>query len=394
MNYIKLGSIILVIFFLGCSGKDLKDHGLTKVTINNDFKHIDEWCDLSKYLDFQVIPLKSETFKSYISESVGIFTVIDSLIIIFDDTALGKVAAFDINGNFVWEKTASTEAYDLFSSIGNVEFYADRFEIYDTPSGKFFYYDYAGNFLGTSYSEIEFSDKKHLGNGIFAFNTYLNANYHLFNDESVAYSLLFVDSTGIIDRALPYPPRYDNIQGIFRTSCGFMKFHDNYFYHPVFSDTVYTISGTKVSPTYIIEFEKNKMEADFLDKYERHGFKYLKEGNGSLLYNTIDAGEIIMSKYNHASAGWIFSVIEKETNYSLCNASWIVIDYKALPIPAIYNDGRFVNLISRYNYELMNKYYDYKQNKITGKDLQDAIEAMGEETDEENPLLILYTIKE
>lgn len=391
-NFVLL--VLFLFFCVSCTDDKKIIEGIKKITLNNTSRDITEPCDLSNYLDFQIIELKVSKPSSYISDNISDFIVKDSLIILFDRASLRKIAAFDINGNFVWGKTVSNEAYDLFSSVGNVEFYADRFEIYDTASGKFFYYDYTGNFIGTSYSDVEFSGKKHLGNGIFAFNTYLNANYHLFNDESVAYSLLFIDSTGIIDVSLPYPPALHNNKGTYNKIFYFTKFSNNYFYHPVFSDTVYTIVGTKVSPAYTIEFKDNKYPKDFIKFFNEKGWDYLQNGNFSILHNTVDADGLIMSRYSHPSEGYIFSIVEKATNKSICNALAVIIKDKALPIPTVYADGQFATLISRYNYELLNKYYDYEKNKITEKDLQDAIEAMGEETDEENPLLILYTIKE
>ncbi len=392
-------SIFLVLFlvlFIGCTMDKVSSEGVKKITLNNNPKNISESCDLSDYLDFQMIELKVNGYKSYISDNINDFIVKDSLVILFDRTNLGKVVAFDLNGNFIWEKTASSESYNLFSSIGNVEFYIDRFEVYDGGgSGKFFYYDYSGNFLGTSYSDIDFTGKKHLGNNIFAFNTHLNANYDLFNnDHSVAYSLLFVDSTGVIDVALPYPAALNHGKSKFNKLYYFTNFHNNYFYHPVFSDTVYTIVGTKVSPAYNIEFEKNKYPQDVLKIFGDKGIGYFQSENFSILYNTVDVDGLIMSRYSNPSEGYVFSVIEKASNKSICNSLFVTIKETALPTPTVYSDGQFVSLINRYDYESINKYYEYKQNKLTEKELQDAIEAMGEETDEENPLLILYKIKE
>ena len=108
---------------------------------------------------------------------------------------------------------------------------------------------------------------------------------------------------------------------------------------------------------------------------------------------TFQTDNFILSKYIHSSRGLIFSCIDKVQHTSLCNSGLVRINEKLLPIPFSYNEGQFATLISPYQYDLLQKIATYEEYP-NYEEINSIIEAMGEETDEENPILILYTIKE
>lgn len=390
----------LFLVILSCQNDSTsKEQDIPTYTIKNN--EISNVCDASSWLELKIIPLSTDTTGAYISETLSYFKLIKDRVVLVDLSLL-KITTFDLTGNFVWQLFAGDEGYESFSSIGHIEFYEDRFEVYDEQKAIFYYYNYEGLYLNKTYIGFDFEDKILLSDNLFAFNTYGFRNPELNSPTSnTSFSIYLVDSSGVIGRQLPYLSRI-NERMQYETKRNFSKYKENIYYHRVFTDTVFSFNSDSNSwfPSYIINFDKNHLGNDFFVTYNGNSIiDYVQKNKNPYLWQTIRIKEYIISLYMKI-ANNSYSIIlscfdsnHSSENKEICNASLIRVQDKLLPIPIAFGDGNFAVLISKYNYNLFQKINSYEQFP-NNETIDEIVASMGEETDEENPLLILYKIKE
>jgi hypothetical protein len=396
-------SCLLILFYLPACQEPASLSKVESYVINNN--DVTQFCDVSDWLEVQIIRLETRGSESYISETLTDFTVTeDGKIIIVDRDELSKITAFDMEGNFLWSINNSDEGYEFFSSIGAVEFYEDKFEVNDESTGVFYYYDYNGNYVGRTSSAIFFEDKIMLAPNLFAFSTYGHENFdlNLIDPKSnQSYAIVVVDSVSVINKALLYPNRND-FNMVYGTYTTFTKYKNRVYYHRILTDTVYYFSGKDIAPSYTISFKHNHIGADFFLDYKgkEHAIDYINKNKNPYVYRTVKTDKYVISTYLKSdeisnSRNIIFSCFLSSLNTELCNAKLVNLKNQRLLPPFAYNDkGVFATLVNKNTYEALQKLPLTAETTLSEEEQNTIAAILEKETDEENPLLILYKIKE
>lgn len=256
--------IIIIFVFILFSCKNSKDSYYTKQnyeTISIDIEKSKKTLTSEMFDSIRYIILEDKE-KSLI-KNVNKIEIDNNNIYIMD--SFNKLLCFDKNGNYLNNIGKIGQGPGEYIKI--FDFTLDKnlneILILDRTEKKIIHYNLNGNFKSQSNIKVMASQISILDNNFLLFSG--GSDYYTNNKGTLSFNLFLQSLNGdIIKKEFPYKEKYDNIviNKVFDTN-----YHDlTTLFHYAIYDTIYEITPEYIYPKYHIDFTKNKLPLDKINK--------------------------------------------------------------------------------------------------------------------------------
>lgn len=375
-NYIYT---LIILFILVCCNKNNGATSFERITLKN------EYVDLSKYLDFEFIPL--ETTKDNLIGIISNIKMTNDRIFIFDSYKANALFVFDKKGKYITQIGSPGMGPGEFAYLAgfDIDIINNNIIIYDFKR-KFMYYD-LGTYELISEKNLDISccDFMALPQGKYAFfhtngfeclgkqkNNYVLITDTLFNPINAYYKAEF--TTPIVSR---------------NSSSNFYKLDNYYYIYNHLLPYVYKITDRAFEPIYELFLESYQFPTmDFLKKETKGKSDYTKtiDNHDFIssfgLYETKDFLWIPFHKSNMPPCTGFYDKKEKKGYILSLSDYFKSINLGVLPFAKGNTDECLICEI---------KFDEDKKTTIKNKVLKDAIE---NKSPDDNPILCLIKAKQ
>jgi len=348
----------------------------------------DEYSDVRELFDVETISL-DPSVSLKIGGFVDDFFVVDETLFVFNRLH-GIVSALDFEGGLKWRLVAGSQDYEIFNSIGIVDYnpYKKQIEIYDNTSLSFYCYSLDGEFKNKEQCPVDFVDRSILGFDVVLYDIFQYPNDHIIEDGKRYKYLEFRNGT--------YTPKvemHEDQEGVvfFEDYNTFNEIDGRIIHQANFYDTIFLAENDRMEAVGLVNFSqggssqkvmKDKRVAEKASRIFAEEIPNIDVAvlNSNRLYTT----------YYHGNRNY-FSVVD-ESGATILNSNVLFDGDMVFRTPQKYWNGYFLSRMPTVDQAIQDKLV---QNNILETDYlwQGLSEIRAQENDVQGEVIHLLRMK-
>jgi hypothetical protein len=273
-----------------------------------------------------------------------------------------SITNIDMDGKILWSLVPDISDYRFFQNIGTVHYDKGSafFEVFDYSSMNIYSYSLEGAFIDRRKSDFKFNDKIKISDDCFIYDSgdlkaYLNQNDNKYrilekcSDSTVIYKNSNLGNNGSIP---------------FNDYAAFIGNKFEIFYHPDFSDTIYSVNAEQkyLRPEIIVNILPSNKRYELLNNDNiLSNYQSLIDNQIPFLNRVGILGNYLFGVYVSDGAYKNF-IIDLNSNRVLSNSKHIVLNGITLRSPFLIGENSILVQMPDYEFDLLNS---LRKNEMT-----------------------------